>query len=229
MAKIIFCSGQTGNWGFVQSIKEQQIPEFEYWFLHDNHVEATDNKGWNYIDTSNFLTNKSHPKRNRFMKMMTYEFFSDFDYLIWLDCKFYVPKDFLQFCLKLIKEEEPNWLLSKHSYRTTMQQEIEHMKNKRDFTDSQINDAVKHLNPNLWFSIDGSWHIRKNNKKNKEIGQKWYELTDKCYPDNLGHVRDQFTFSSAIEDKNYLNLNFNHHHLYKYAIHMREKFYSSDL
>ena len=50
MAKIIFCSGQTGNWGFVQSIKEQQIPEFEYWFLHDNHIEATDNKGWNYIN-----------------------------------------------------------------------------------------------------------------------------------------------------------------------------------
>ena len=79
MAKIIFCSGQTGNWGFVQSIKEQQIPEFEYWFLHDNHIEATDNKGWNYINIKHMYPNLSNYKKHRLLKMIQRILFDNFD------------------------------------------------------------------------------------------------------------------------------------------------------
>ena len=225
MAKIVFYSAQTGKNGFIQSIKEQQIPEFEYWFLHDNHHEAISNKGWNYIDISDFLLEKSNPKRNRFIKMMPNYFFKDCEYTIWIDCKFYLPKKFFEDCYRIINEDKPDFMCCRNPIRTTLEQELSHMKTKRNFTDLEVSYAKSFIDTNIWFSTDLCWLIRKNNETNNEIGKKWFDLTDKCYPDYLGQVRDQLTFPTVIKNKDYLNMKYSVDELYKFVNHQREKQY----
>ena len=44
MAKIIFYCVQTGKRGLMPCIKKQKINDFEYWFAHDNHPQAQQNK-----------------------------------------------------------------------------------------------------------------------------------------------------------------------------------------
>ena len=48
MVKVNFYTAQTANRGFIPCIKEQMIPEFDYYYFHDNHPQAEQNKGWHY-------------------------------------------------------------------------------------------------------------------------------------------------------------------------------------
>ena len=128
--KIIFYSAQTGNRGFISSIKEQSICEFDYWFAHDNHFEATENKGWNYINIKHRYPNLSNYKKHRLLKMIPRLLFDNFDYTVWVDCKFYQHKDFYKHCLNIINNEQPEWMACYHKQKRTLKQEIDFAANR---------------------------------------------------------------------------------------------------
>ena len=199
--KIIFYSAQTGNRGFISSIKEQSICEFDYWFAHDNHFEATENKGWNYINIKHRYPNLSNYKKHRLLKMIPRLLFDNFDYTVWVDCKFYQHKDFYINCLNIINNERPEWMVCYHREKRTLKQELDFAAN-RDVPQKELEILDKELKFKF-FSVDTCWLIRKNTDKNHDIGHQWFKNTDKYF----SHImRDQLTFPLCVDEK-YLNLN----------------------
>ena len=199
--KIIFYSAQTGNRGFISSIKEQSICEFDYWFAHDNHFEAKENKGWNYINIKHRYPNLSNYKKHRLLKMIPRLLFDNFDYTVWVDCKFYQHKDFYKHCLNIINNERPEWMVCYHREKRTLKQELDFAAN-RDVPQKELEILDKELKF-IFFSVDTCWLIRKNTDKNHDIGHQWFKNTDKYF----SHImRDQLTFPLCVDEK-YLNLN----------------------
>jgi hypothetical protein len=201
MAKIVFYSAQTGNRGFIPCIKDQMINDFDYYFIHDNHHEAKLDKGWNYLNIKNKLNNFNDCKRQRYIKMHPNEFLPSADYFIWVDCKFYISKDFYNLCLSIIKEEQPDFLVCKHNVRTTLKEEMKYAETVKGISIDILNKVEKSLE-DKFFATDTCWLIRKNTQKNEDIGKKWFEYSNSLFTDQ---VRDQLTFPLCI-DKEYLNL-----------------------
>lgn len=209
--RIIFYSAQTGHKGFIPSIKEQSISEFDYWFVHDNHFEATENKGWNYIDIKDRYPNLSTYKKHRLVKMVPRLLFNDFDYTVWVDCKFYQHKDFYKHCLNIINNEQPNWMACYHKQKRTLKQELDFAANCP--VPQKELEILENKLRYKFFSTDTCWLIRKNTDKNHDIGHQWFKETDKYF----SHItRDQLTFPLCVNEK-YLNLNHSIDELEKYS------------
>lgn len=207
--KIIFYSAQTGNRGSISSIKEQSIDKFEYWFAHDNHHEAIDNKGWNYINIANRYINLTPNKKHKLIKMIPRLLFNDFDYVIWLDCKIYPNKDFYKYCLDIIDKEEPNWLVCKNLNNRNLYQELNYSIEFKNLDQDSATNLTPFYRDREFFSTDTCWMIRKNTDLNHELGHQWFKFTDKCF---TGVCRDQLTLPLCL-DKNYLNMNHSIHTL----------------
>lgn len=214
MAKIIFYSVQTGNRGFIPSIKEQAIPELDYWFAHENHFEAIENKGWNYIDISQRYLDLNSHKKQRLLKMIPRLLFQEFDYSVYVDPKFYQHKNFYTLCLNIIEKENPDWMVCLHKENRTFEQELSFSINHKGISEQEIKTVIPHLNKHRFFSTDCCWLIRKNTDKNHEIGHQWFDLTNKLFSQTC---RDQLTFSMCVE-KNYLNTKHTIDELEKYSI-----------
>lgn len=214
MAKIIFYSVQTGNKGFVPCIKEQSIEDFEFWFAHDNHYEAMKNKGWNFINITNKHNHLNNPKRQRLFKFIPRLLFNNFDYTVYVDSKFYHHKKFYELCLKIIKEDKPEWMSCYHKEKRTFQEEINFAIEEKNMPEKDIQDMLPFLNSNKWVSYDNCWMIRKNTDKNHEIGHHWFNLTDKCFREV---IRDQLTLPMCI-DSSYVNTKYTINQLEEYSI-----------
>ena len=214
MAKIIFYCVQTGKRGLMPCIKKQKINDFEYWFAHDNHPQAKENKGWNYINISNNHTHLSNPKRQRLYRFIPRLLFTDFDYTVYVDSKFYQHRDFYNFCLDIINKEEPNWMTCFHKEKRTFEQELQFAIEHKSIPEQDIKKVMSIVSSNKWVSYDTCWLIRKNTNKNHDIGYKWFELTDKCFSYNC---RDQLTLPECIS-KNYVNTNHTIRELEKHSI-----------
>tara|TARA_Y100001972_G_C7609821_1_gene305680 strand:- start:59 stop:715 length:657 start_codon:yes stop_codon:yes gene_type:complete len=214
MAKIIFYCVQTGNKGLLPCIKKQKIKQFDFYFAHDNHPEALENKGWSYIDISRRYSDLNNPKKQRLLRFIPRLLFKDFDYTVYVDSKFYQHKKFYELCLKIINEDQPDWFTSYHKDHRTFEQEIEYAIEHKNIKNKDIQKILLNINGDKWISYDTCWLIRKNTDKNHEIGHKWFELTNYCFTDNC---RDQLTLPQCI-DKNYVNTNYSIKDLEKYSI-----------
>tara|TARA_S200002703_G_scaffold51384_1_gene44637 strand:- start:5822 stop:6484 length:663 start_codon:yes stop_codon:yes gene_type:complete len=205
MAKIVFYSAQTGNRGFIPCIKDQMINDFDYYFIHDSHPEAEDNKGWNYINVKNKFTNFTDCKRQRLIKMTPKQFFPDADYFIWVDCKFYLSKDFYNLCLNIVNEEKPDFMVCRHQNRFSLEQELQYAQDIKQVPIDNLNkvENIYSSSDVSFFSTDTCWLIRKNTEKNDAIGKAWFVH---CYENFTDQVRDQLTLPLCV-DESYLNLN----------------------
>tara|TARA_X000001382_G_scaffold49796_1_gene33698 strand:+ start:3092 stop:3745 length:654 start_codon:yes stop_codon:yes gene_type:complete len=201
MAKIVFYSSQTGNRGFIPCIKDQMIGDFDYYFLHDNHYEATEGKGWNYINTSNEFKNYSNSKRQRISKMMPKLFFPNAEYTVYVDSKYYLSREFYKLCLDIIQEEKPNWMVPPHESRYSFEEELKFAKDVKKIPSEEINNIRTELKGEF-INTNCCWLIRKNNDVNHLIGKKWFDLTNKFFKNE---VRDQLTFPFCVK-KLYLNM-----------------------
>jgi hypothetical protein len=213
MAKIIFYTAQTGTRGFIPSIKEQKIPEFDYYFFHDNHIQAEANKGWNYRNILHEYRQLPNPKRQRLIKMCPHLFFfEEYDYTVWVDCKFYQHKDFYKLCLEIIQKEKPNFMVCQHKENRTFQQELDFAEQHKFIPVNDL-DTVKEHKIGEFYSTDTCWLIRKNTEENNMLGLQWFNLTNVCFQNEC---RDQLTISSCIR-KDYLNMNHTIEELEKYS------------
>tara|TARA_R100000664_G_C2735081_1_gene124697 strand:+ start:52 stop:705 length:654 start_codon:yes stop_codon:yes gene_type:complete len=210
--KIIFYSAQTSNRGFIPSIKEQSIYEFDYWFAHDNHFEATENKGWNYINIKHRYPSLGYYKKHRLVKMVPRLLFDNFDYTVWVDCKFYQHKDFYKHCLNIINNEQPEWMACYHKQKRTLKQELDFAANNRYVPQKEL-EILENKLRFKFFSTDTCWLIRKNTDKNHDIGHQWFKDTDKYFSYT---TRDQLTFPLCVDEK-YLNLNHSIEELEKHS------------
>ena len=111
MAQVIFYSAQTGKRGFIPSIKEQKLNSFTYLFFHDSHYQAIDDKGWTYRNMYHQFRELPDPKRQRLIKMCPHLFMHlEYDYTVWVDCKFYQHRKFYELCNNIIEKEKYLWL-----------------------------------------------------------------------------------------------------------------------
>ena len=209
--KIIFYSAQTGHRGFIPSIKEQSIYEFDYWFAHDNHFEATENKGWNYINIKHRYPNLSDYKKHRLVKMVPRLLFDNFDYTVWVDCKFYQHKDFYKHCLNIINNEQPEWMACYHKQKRTLKQELDFAANNRYVPQKEL-EILENKLRFKFFSTDTCWLIRKNTDKNHDIGHQWFKDTDKYFSYT---TRDQLTFPLCVDKTYNLPIQYNQNYQIK--------------
>lgn len=201
MAKIVFYSSQTGNKGFIPCIKDQMIDDFDYYFLHDNHPEAMEGKGWNYINTSSEFKNYSNSKRQRISKMMPKLFFPSAEYTVYVDPRFYLSREFYKLCLEIIQEEKPNWMVPPHNWRYSFEEDLNDAIERKNIPPEEINNIRKEFKGEFINTLCG-WMIRKNNDVNHLIGKKWFDLTNNFFKNE---VRDQLTFPFCVK-KPYLNM-----------------------
>ena len=203
MAKVIFYTAQTGKRGFIPSIKEQKLNTFTYLFFHDSHYQATEDKGWTYRNMYHQFRELPDPKRQRLIKMCPHLFMHlEYDYTVWVDCKFYQHRKFYELCNNIIEKEKPNFMVCKHKLDRTFEDEMffaEHVK-KIPIEDL---DKVKEHKVGDFYSTDTCWIIRKNTHENNMLGMRWFNLTNECF---TNECRDQLTISSII-DKKYLSMN----------------------
>ncbi len=203
MVKVNFYTAQTANRGFIPCIKEQMIPEFDYYYFHDNHPQAEQNKGWHYRNVLHEYRQLKNPKRQRLIKMCpNFFFFDEFDYTVWVDNKFYQHRKFYELCLDIIVNEQPEFMVCTHLENRTFQEEMDFAEYHKLIPISDL-DRVKEHMVGDFYSTDTCWLIRKNTEKNHLLGLKWFDLTNACFENEC---RDQLTISSCI-DKSYLSMN----------------------
>tara|TARA_R110002020_G_scaffold9522_2_gene37325 strand:+ start:7452 stop:8108 length:657 start_codon:yes stop_codon:yes gene_type:complete len=203
MAKIIFYSAQTGNRGFIPSIKEQKLKQFNYYFFHDSHPQAEEDKGWSYRNMYHQFRNLPDPKRQRLFKMCpNLIFHEEYDYTVWVDCKFYQHRKFYELCEKIIKDEKPNFMVCPHELDRSFDEEMFFAEHMKQIPVDDL-DKVKEHKIGKFYSTDTCWLIRKNTHQNNLLGMKWFNMTNVCF---TNECRDQLTISSCI-NKDYLEMN----------------------
>lgn len=194
------CVTGPGN-GYVHDVSSMQDSGFDFVAIHDSHHQGF--PGWKSI---NIDDDYPHDKdrfahKQRYAKTMPHLYFSDYDYSVFLDPKWEITEEFLELCKQKV-ESEPSWLVSSHPQRVSLFEEF-----LSPFANNTLSyeECVKVIDVLIaekvdfeqYFSSLSTWIIRQHNKSNIKIGERWFDLIQKCF-DN--HVRDQILLPFAVTD-----------------------------
>jgi hypothetical protein len=199
MKKVFYTCVTGPDNGYVHDVTDLDQHGFDFVAIHDSHHEGF--SGWRSINIDDdypFDLDKFAHKQ-RYAKTMPHKYLSEYDYSVFLDPKWELTSEFIKLCKQLV-EEHPQWKLPAHPKRNTLYEEF-----LFPFSNGTLSyeECVKVIDIlieekadfNGFFSSLCTWMVRAHNETTQKIGERWFELINKCYADN---VRDQIIFPFAV-------------------------------
>lgn len=212
------CVTGPGN-GYVHDVTSMDHAGFDFIAIHDAHHESY--PGWRSIDIDAVypFDKALHGHKQRYGKTMPHLFLQDYQYSVYLDPKWELTEEFLRLCRDQI-DEQASWLACAHPSRTTLYEEILFPFTNGTLSyeeclcliDTLVDEETKFEN---YFSSLNTWIIRQHNDDNKKIGERWFELIQKCYSN---HVRDQILLPFALESFGQMNKSLSIEQLYQTGV-----------
>jgi len=132
---------------------------------------------------------------------MPQKFLGEYEYSVFLDPKWEFTSALTQLCCELI-EADPQWLVPHHPDRVSLYQEFLFPFSNGTLSYEEcvhIIDVLIEEKANFenFFPSLCTWMIRKHNETTAQIGERWFDLIQKCYK---GNVRDQILFPFAAKE-----------------------------
>jgi len=191
---IVFYTCITGQYSFVPDITDQKIEGMKYVLFHENHREAVEGKGWEYILIPEMKINTQ--ARQRKIKILSHLYLPEAEYTIYLDPSYYLHKSFYQRCLELIKTK-PNFITTHDkSTNKTVTQEALYAFNRGTLTYQDLINVRINIK-DYFYSSNNCWLVRNNNSTVNKINEDWWNLYEKCY---TRYGRDQLLLPSVCEE-----------------------------
>ena len=195
--KIIFFTCATGPYdGFIQDIRGMVPDGLECYYLHDEHLksEATEDKGWKYI---NLDTVEGCPKhyglKQRFGRLLSHRHFSDADMTIYFDNKWILNSIFFTTIFEYAKNSPFDCVVPRHPEQRSLIEELMFAFKRGTWgyeeTLGIANKIKKYgLSSNKFISTLTLFLLRKNTPQVNRANEKWYWYLKNTYEKE---VRDQ--------------------------------------
>lgn len=212
------CVTGPGN-GYVHDVSHLEQGGIDFIAIHDAH--HSEFPGWRSIDIDAVypFNKEMHGHKQRYAKTMPHLFLQDYQYSIYLDPKWELTDEFIKLCKEQVSRQVP-WLACSHPSRTTLYEEFLY-----PFTNGTLSyeECVRvidtlvdeEVNFDNYFPSLNTWIIRQHNDANQRIGERWFELIQKCY---TNHVRDQIVFPFALENPGQVEKSLSIEQLYRAGV-----------
>lgn len=209
------CITGPGN-GCAHDVSNLDTHGFDFVAIHDSHYESF--PGWRSIniDDSYPFDKEKFGHKQRYAKTMPQKFLPEYEFSIFLDPKWEFTSDLLKLCRQLV-EQNPQWLVPHHPDRSSLYEEFLFPFSNGTLSYDECVHVIdvlvdEKVNFNHFFSSLCTWIIRKHDKTTEDIGQRWFELIQKCYANN---VRDQILLPFAVTDPMQIDRSLTIEQLYK--------------
>ncbi|NKB34813.1 MAG: hypothetical protein GKR91_17090 [Pseudomonadales bacterium] len=200
--KSVFYTCVTGpDNGYVHDVSNLENHGFDFVAIHDSHHDEF--PGWRSIniDEDYPYDKQQYGHKQRYAKTMPQKFLSAYEYSVFLDPKWEITEDFLKLCSQLI-EEHPQWKVAAHPSRSSLYEEFLFPFSNGTLSYAECVRVIdvlieEKVDFNSFFSSLCTWIVRRHDDTTQKIGERWFELIQKCYE---GNVRDQILFPFAVSD-----------------------------
>ncbi len=189
--------------GYVPDLSHLGSCGFDFVVIHDNHHVERRFPGWrrlNLDDSYPFDPDRNGNKQ-RYAKTQPWLYLDDYSHSVYLDPKWEITDAFLELCREQV-QTDPGWYVPRHPSRSTFQEEIVFPFMNGTLSLEECKYVVEVLQAEdaeleKYFPSLCTWMIRRHDETTRRIGERWFELIQKCYQ---GHVRDQVVFPFAVAD-----------------------------
>jgi len=200
--KTVFYTCVTGpDNSYVHNVCSIDNYGFDFVAIHDDHHEGF--PGWCSIniDDEYPFDKEQYGHKQRYAKTMPQKILGEYEYSVYLDPKWEITDEFVKLCSQLV-EEHPLWKVPTHPSRSCLYEEFLFPFSNGTLSYEECIHVIdvlmeEKVDFNSFFSSLCTWIIRRHDKTTEEIGERWFELIQKCYE---GYVRDQIVFPFSVSE-----------------------------